>query len=259
MVNFLNICNYKYYIFLIILTLFCAGTNLYSQKLPDKPTVWVSDFAGILDNGQEARLNTMLKAYEDSTSNQVVAVTFPDAQNYPVEEFSIRLAEKWKVGQKDRENGVILAIFMKERKIRVEVGYGLEDKIPDAIAIQIAQNIISPYFKKGQYYEGIYQGIVAIMQAASGKFKAVHGKKSPGGNSTLPLALLIFFLIFLFSIFRRRKFTQVNSRGWRSSGPFFWGGMGGGGFGGGRSGGGGFGGFSAGGGSFGGGGATGSW
>jgi uncharacterized protein len=258
--DFLNYSNNTYYVFLTIFVLFFAGTNLYPQKLPDKPKVWVSDFAGILDGDQEAQLNMMLRTYEDSTSNQVVVVTFPDAQNYPVEEFSIRLAEKWKVGQKDRENGVILAVFMKERKVRVEVGYGLEDKIPDAIAFRIAQNIVPSYFRKGGYYQGIYQGVVAIMQAASGKFKGLPKKNRPGGNSTFPLALLIFFLIFFFSLFRRRKFSQVNSRGWRSSGPFFWGGMGGGGFGrGGSSSGGGFGGFSAGGGSFGGGGATGSW
>ncbi len=260
MVFLLKFHFHKRLFLLVILAVFLRGNNLPAQKIPDIPRQWVEDYAGILDNSQKARLDNILSTYQDSTSNQIVVAIFPDAQDYPVEEFSIRLAEKWKVGQKNPDNGIILAIFMKERKIRVEVGYGLEDMVPDAIAIQIAQNVVSPYFKKGQYYEGIYQGVVALMQAASGKYKGVARKNRPGWSSSFSFVLLVFALIFFISLFRRRKYSQVSSRGWRNSGPFFWGGMGGGGFGGGgSSGGGGFGGFSSGGGSFGGGGATGSW
>lgn len=231
----------------------------HAQKLPPRPTQWVEDYANILDSSQKTQLNNMLRAYEDSTSNQIVVALFPDAQGYPVEEFSIRLAEAWKIGQKGRDNGVILAVFLKEHKIRIEVGYGLEDKIPDAIAIQIAQNVIAPYFRKGQYYQGIREGCVHIMKAAAGKYKGIARKKSSGKKDDLGAAIFFFILIvFFILLFGRNKATSAGSGGWRSGGPFFWGGFGGGG-GGGSSGGFGGGGFSPGGGSFGGGGATGSW
>ncbi|MEJ2636792.1 MAG: TPM domain-containing protein [Calditrichia bacterium] len=245
---------------LLVLIISIFPAILFAQKIPPKPTQWVMDYAGILNNNQEQQLDRMLRAYEDSTSNQIVVAVFPDAQGYPVEEYSIRVAEAWKIGQKGRNNGIILAIFMKEHKIRVEVGYGLEDKVPDAIAIQIAQNIVSPQFKKGDYFKGIQEGCRYLMATAAGKFKGFPQKRSRNRGSDWPLVLIVFFIIFLLSSIGRgrRGGTTFGSRGWRSSGPFFWGGFGG--FGGGGSfGGGGGGGFSAGGGSFGGGGATGSW
>jgi uncharacterized protein len=244
-----------------ILSLILLGflwAELPAQKWPEKPREWVTDYAGILSNREEQSLNNILRAYEDTTSNQIVVAIFQNAQGYPVEDYSIRLAEKWEVGQKGRDNGIILAVFLDEHKIRIEVGYGLEDKVPDATAIQIAQNVIPPYFRKGKYYEGLNRGIISLMSAASGKFKSSPRRRSKDGGSPIPFLFLFILIIFLLSLFRRKR-TTVGSRGWRSSGPFFFCGTGGGGSWGGFSGSGGGGGFSSGGGSFGGGGATGSW
>lgn len=228
------------------------------QTIPPRPQNYVNDYADLLSPEQEATLNRMLRAYEDSTSNQVVVAIFPDAEGYPVEDFSIRLAEAWKVGQKGRDNGAILAVFLKERKVRIEVGYGLEDVIPDARAFQIIRDFITPEFKRGDYYSGIRDGVQAIMASASGKYAALKAARKRKQSPPVNLAALIIFLIVVFFLMlsaRRRRGFVADSRGWRRSGPTFWGGFGAGGFGGGAGGGG----FSGGGGGFGGGGATGSW
>ncbi len=256
--SLLKFCSKYFTGILSLILLGILWSELPAQTLPEKPGEWVTDYAGILSKRQEQTLNNILRAYEDTTSNQIVVAIFQNARGYPVEEYSIRLAEKWKVGQKGKDNGILLAVFLDERKIRVEVGYGLEDKVPDATAIQITQNVIRPYFRQEKYYEGIHQGVIALMGAASGKFKGTPRRRSKDGKNPFPFLFMFFLVIFLLSLFRKRR-TTVGSRGWRSTGPFFFGGTGGGSSWGGFSGGGGGGGFSAGGGSFGGGGATGSW
>lgn len=241
-------------IYAVILGCLLLTVGVFAQKFPARPENFVNDYAGMLKPDEAASLNRMLRAYEDSTSNQIVVAIFPNAQGDAVEDFTIRLAEAWKVGQKGRDNGVIMAVFQAERKVRIEVGYGLEDKIPDAIAIQIYRRFVLPRFREGNYYRGIHDGLVALMASASGKYKGL--KKKSKRKRRFPLIFLLIWLIPWFLIGRRRRGWTAGSRG---LGPFFWGGMGG--FGGGFGGGGSFsgGGFSAGGGSFGGGGATGSW
>ncbi|MEJ2537897.1 MAG: TPM domain-containing protein [Calditrichia bacterium] len=121
--SLLKFC-FKY--FTAILSLILLGilwSDLPAQTLPEKPREWVNDYAGILNNQEKQSLNSTLRAYEDTTSNQIVVAIFQNARGYPVEDYSIRLAEKWQVGQKGKDNGVILAIFLDEHKIRVEVGY----------------------------------------------------------------------------------------------------------------------------------------
>lgn len=249
----LNRIHFFYPSILILLVAVCmTPALLLSQNLPDTPHQYVNDYAGLLGKQEIASLNEMLRAYEDSTSNQFVVAIFTNAQGYPVEEFSIRLAEKWKVGQKDRENGLIMAIFLEERAIRIEVGYGLEDVIPDAVAFEVAQRVIPPYFREEKYYEGIQQGMVALFKAAAGKYQGNPDAEADGIKNWMPL---LIFIIILILVFRRQRFSMGSSGGWRNGGPFYWGGFGGSS----RSSGGGFGGFSAGGGSFGGGGATGRW
>jgi len=238
----------------VTITLLLFISWLPAQKLPDVTGQYVNDYVGWLSQQEINNLNKMLRVYEDSTSNQFLVAIFPDAQGYAVEEFSIRLAEKWRAGKKGRDNGLLMAIFREERAIRIEVGYGLEDVIPDAIAFQIAQSLIPSYFKENNYYQGIYQGLRALIEAAAGKYQGVPGDQSEGDYNWMPLIIIVILLI-LFA--RGRKYSGGSSGGWRNSGPFF-GGFGGG-FGGSSRSGGGFGGFRGGGGSFGGGGATGRW
>jgi len=222
-------------------------------QYPQRPAARVNDFAGLLAPGQERDLEQRLADFERRTSNQLMVVTFPDAGGDVVEDVSIRLAEKWGAGGRQNDNGLILIVFVQERKVRFEVGYGLEGALPDALAARIIRNEISPRFGQGDFSGGIAAGMQAAMQAVQGEYRGTGRRKSTERNAREIGGLIIpiiFILIFLFG-------------GRRGRSALMWylilgGGRGG--FTGGRGGfSGGGGGFSTGGGGFGGGGATGSW
>lgn len=221
-------------------------------QIPDLKN-WVTDLTSTLSPGELSQLNGRLKTYEDTTSNQLITLMIPALEDYPIEYFTIETAEKNKIGTKENDNGLLFLIVKNERKMRIEVGYGLEGAIPDALASSIIRNVVAPHFKKEQYFAGIEAGINAIIDAIAGEYKS-DGKEDDSdekGFSGLFFLIMIAFFIFNF-------FIRGGKR--RGSGFIFLGGLGGssrgGGFGGG---GGGFGGFSGGGGSFGGGGASGGW
>jgi uncharacterized protein len=179
----------------------------------------------------------------------------------------VRAAQKWGAGQKQEDNGAILFVFTGDRKVRIEVGYGLEGAIPDATARRIIDGEIVPRFREGDYPGGIDAGAEAIMAAAKGEYRGTgrtvdEGRRRKQGqfSSCLVLALFLGIFFVLPMVMRsRRAFRTHGGRGWWSGGGWGGGGWSGGGFGGGGWSGGGGGGFSGGGGSFGGGGASGSW
>ena len=223
---------------------------LSAIDVPKRADGYVNDRAGLLSAPVRASLETSLRAFEEKTSNQVVVATFPSLEGNSLEDFSIRLATAWKAGQKKRDNGVIFLIFKNDRKIRIEVGYGLEGVLTDALSGEIIRGVVAPYFRTGDYEGGVVAGTDAIMKATVGEFKGVP-RSSESGRAGRFLAL--FGVIFLFHIFAQANSNSVGRR--RGPGGFFI--PMGGGF---RSGGGGgFGGFSGGGGGFGGGGASGGW
>jgi uncharacterized protein len=169
----------------------------------------------------------------------------------------MRVAEKNKFGTKGRDNGILIIIAKEDRAIRIEVGYGLEGVLTDALSDQIIRQVIAPRFRRGEYAAGIGEGVDAIMAATKGEFKGSPGRNRDAGRY-VPVVFVLLFVLFgiLSRIIRGGRRQYVGSGGYRTIGPWF-GGFGGGGFGGGGFGGGG--GFSGGGGSFGGGGASGSW
>jgi uncharacterized protein len=190
----------------------------------------------------------------------VVAI-FPSLEGESLEDYSIRLAQRWRIGQKSLDNGVILLIFVKDRKMRLEVGYGLEPVIPDIVAGALIRDTLAPRFREQRYAAGIEAAVDAIYQRIAGESGSKPpARGAPTGQPLSPAALLLLLLIFgvfgvaMLSAIRNssRRGVTASGRGWRSYPPIFHGG------GGGWSGGGG-GGFSGGGGSFGGGGASGSW
>jgi uncharacterized protein len=196
----------------------------------------------------------------------VVAV-FRSLEGESLEDYSIRLAEQWKVGQKGLDNGVIFLVFLQDRKMRLEVGYGLEPTLTDAVASTILSTAVAPRFREGRLADGIEAGLDAIDAAIRGEFRGAPREKRDDGIPLL-VPLLFTLLVILgigFSAYRnaayaRRQGWTGGAQGWGRRGAGGWGGWGGGGFGGGFSGGGGSGGgFSGGGGSFGGGGSSGSW
>src|SRR5438552_4331934 len=237
------------------------------DTLPPKPTRYVTDRAGVLGGRAEA-INTRLEDLEKETSNQILVWTDRRVpENYALEEFTVAAARKWEPGQKGKNNGAVLFVFVDDRKMRIEVGYGLEGVLPDALAHKIQEEEILPRFRAGDYPGGIEAGVNAMIAATKGEYKGtgstVDSRRRRRGGSGIPgcVSPFLFLLFFIFiPLLRLSRWRTYGRRGWTSGGGGWGGGFGGfgGGFGFGGGGGGG-GGFSGGGGSFGGGGSSGSW
>jgi uncharacterized protein len=244
----------------LLLWLLLAIAQSAAAAEPDFPPLSgrVVDQAGILSPQAEARLTAQLEAHEKATSNQVVVATLASLEGYDIADYGTRLGRHWQIGQGERDNGALLIVAPNERAVRIEVGYGLEGDLPDAIASNIVQTAILPAFRAGQMEAGVEAGVAAILAAIEGSYEALPQEREPS-RGTLPdwVIPLIFFGVWLF-IAGGAAYGRRRRGGW---GPWIIGGGLGGGFGG-RSGGGGFssgGGFRGGGGSFGGGGASGRW
>ncbi|MBI1804236.1 MAG: YgcG family protein [Ignavibacteriae bacterium] len=241
----------------LCLVLVFAGSALArpDQEIPQLNRR-ITDRTGTLSGGDLERLESILEHFEKETSNQIIVLMVPTIGDQSIEEYSLHVAEKNKLGKKGKDNGVLVVIAKNDHLARIEVGYGLEGVLTDALSSQIIRNVMFPHFRQNDFVGGIAAGVNAIMDATKGEYTA-----EPDGQHTArkfsPLIVILLFALFgIFSSFARRgRRTYMGSRGYYSGGPWF-GGFGGGGFGGGGFGGGGFGG---GGGSFGGGGASGSW
>lgn len=232
--------------------LFILLINGISFSQPEYPVLkqWATDLTSTLSSGEINSLNRQLKTYEDTTSNQLVMLMMPTLDGYPVEMFTYEVASKNKIGTKENSNGILLFIAKNDRKLRIEVGYGLEGALPDALASSIIRNDIVPYFKKDDFYNGIVSGLNSIIAAIGGEYVSTKDPSDEG--KPLSIISTILFIIIAIVI----SFLRKGGGGGRGGFTYY-----GGGFGGSRGSGsfGSFGGFSGGGGSFGGGGASGSW
>ncbi|MFA5012642.1 MAG: TPM domain-containing protein [Ignavibacteria bacterium] len=259
-------------IFLVFVS-FLIFLNVYSQEeqqsrsLSQNPTSiakYVVDETGTLS---QSEINILLKKLEDfdkQTSTQIVVYMINSLDGESIEDVSHTIAEKNKIGQKGKDNGVLVLIAKNDRKLRIEVGYGLEGVLTDAYTTQIRTKEMNPYFKEGKYFEGINRGVDAIMAVTKGEYTADKKNQKDNGACCfgIPIFIIIIFGFIGFSIimsilsriFGWKGSTYTGGRHW-GGGGFFGGGSG---WGGGSSSGG-FGGFSGGGGSFGGGGSSGSW
>jgi uncharacterized protein len=262
--------------------LLISATTMVARAQVDLPTPkhYVEDHANVINASDEHSLNGILQELEQKTGAQYIVLTVLTTGGMPIEQFSIELAEKWKLGQKGKDNGMLFVLAKNDRKWRFEVGYGLEGFVTDQYCGRVGREVLVPYLKKGDYSQGIYRANLTVAQkiaSQAGVTLTGMPKLAPVGRGRrsarrgLPCCSLFLILIFLFMIFGR------GGRGGRGMGmwfllPFMFGGFGGrggyGGYGGyGRSGsfgggsfGGGFGGFGGGmGGGFGGGGASGGW
>jgi uncharacterized protein len=156
----------------------------------------VNDYAGILSTEAAQNLESELKAFEKTDSTQIAVLAIPSLEGENLEDFSIRVAEAWKIGQKGRDNGVILLIAKNERKIRIEVGRGLEGKLTDLVSGRIIRNEIVPRFKAGDFDGGIRQGVSSIMETIKGEYRATAHEPAPYKRRGPPvLTLFIFFLV----------------------------------------------------------------
>ena len=244
--------------FYVVLASYCFA----AEVIPPKPNGYFNDYAGVVSKDAASRFNEQLAQFERDTSDQVVVAVFPKMQSdSDIADYTQRVAQAWGVGQKERRNGVVLFVFVQDRKMFVQVGYGLEGALPDATAFDITERHIKPLFRAGNYEAGLATGIDLICKAIRGEYKGSgktvaesHGIAGVVSN-ILPLIIFIIVLMLLSRFFRKVGGYTYSSRG---GGPVFIP-TGGGAWTSGGDSGGGFSGFSGGGGSFGGGGAGSSW
>jgi len=243
---------------LIILVLLLGLRLFASEVIPPAPAKYFNDYAQVVSSETAAQLNLTLENFEKESSDQIVVAVFPKMQSdSSIEDYTIRVFRSWKVGQKDKNNGAALFVFVQDRKLYIQVGYGLESVLPDATCKQIIEDEIKPHFKSGDYNGGLAVGVQSIIKAVKGEYKgsgrtvAQDRGQSPAKSSLIPTLFIV--IVVLLIIFSRR-----GGRGTGFVSGWIIGSGGGGGWSGGGGGGGG-GGFSGGGGSGGGGGAGGSW
>lgn len=236
----------------LVLLLLALAPQTQAQQ-PDFPplTGRVVDRAELLDPAQEARISQRLAAHEQASGEQIVVVTVPDLQGRSIEEYGYQLGRHWGIGQQGEDNGALLLVARDERKIRIEVGYGLEGRLTDAMSALIIQNVIAPAFKRGEFAAGIGNGVDAMLQVLGGQTppQATGQRPAEAPTGGFPVLLVLFFVVMTLLRGRRGRggllgallLGSAMGRGRR---------RGGGGFGGG---------FRGGGGGFGGGGASGGW
>ena len=234
-----------------------------TPPIPTSPPGQVIDLAGIIDSTQKEQLSRILHELEQKTSVQMVILTLTSLDGEDINSVSLRTAEQWQLGQKDKDNGLLLTVALKDRRYRFETGYGLESVLPDSLLGTIGRQTLVPYFKQGNYSMGIAAATGAIVDILARQYQVeITGrdqlpqtqsrKKSPAASLVV---LLLMLLLFAITLMARRKNRKSGTRGggvpmifpmgWGSGGGF-----GGGGFGGG---------FGGGGGGFGGGGVSGGW
>jgi uncharacterized protein len=244
------------HLFLAALTLFAISANA-AEVIPPTPSAYFNDYAGVVSKEAASRFNEQLAQFERDTSDQVVVAVFPKMQSdSDIADYTQRVAQAWGVGQKERRNGVVLFVFIEDRKMFIQVGYGLEGALPDATTFDITERHMKPLFRAGNYEAGLATGIDLICKAIRGEYKG-SGKTAAGGGgvfSLLPFIIFIIVLIIISRVIQKRGGYSYSSRG---DGPVFI--PSGGGWSSGGGSGGGFSGFGSGGGSFGGGGAGSSW
>ncbi len=266
----------KLTIFFSFLLLAFAG---FAQNLPPKPSnSLVLDSTNTLSSAERQALENKLVAYNDSTTTQIAVVILHNVQGDDINDFAQKLGRAWGVGQKGKNNGLVVLVAKDEHKVSIQVGYGAEGAVPDIVTQQIIQEDILPNFRQNNYYAGLNAATTSLMKYMKGEYKATgggrHHRKENGGIGSA-FILIFIVIVILIVVFRGRGGGGGGGRIYDSRGsasPFWWflagsalgrgsggwGGFsgGGGGFGGGGDGGG-FGGF--GGGDFGGGGSSGSW
>ncbi len=253
--------------------LLCSCVFLFAQDFPQKSNTLITDYTNTLTADQKQSIENKLDAFNDSTSTQISVVLIKSVGQYDIGEYGYKLGRAWGIGQKGKNNGILLLIAIGDRKVTIQTGYGAEGAVPDITTHQIIENDITPNFKQRNYYAGIDAGTNSLIKLMKGEYKAdpkAQQKDNGGGGSIFIIIIIVVVVIILIRRGGGGGGNQViGGRGGAS--PFWWflagnalgrssgGGGFGGGFGGGgdSGGGGGFGGF--GGGSFGGGGSSGSW
>jgi uncharacterized protein len=230
-----------------------------AEVMPPAPQRHFNDYAKVVSSATATRLDQRLANFERETSIQFVVAVYPRMQSdSSLEDYTVRVAQSWGIGTKEKNNGAVLFVFTEDRAMFLQVGYGLEGSVPDALAKRIIEDEIKPHFKNGNFDAGLTSGVEAVIKATRGEYKGsgkTVGEQSNTNILGIAGVLFLLTLLFLFVKLSGGPGTYYGPRGRRRHRSGGWSGWsGGGGFGGGGGGG-----FSGGGGSFGGGGAGGRW
>ena len=259
--------------FLIRVSLLVAvgllAVHAKATEVPEKPSHYFNDYASLIDSRTAQLLDQRLQDFERQTSNQILVVIYPSLpEDASIEDFTQDAFRAWKPGQAGRNNGAVLFVFVKDRKMRIQTGYGLEGALPDAICKRIISDEMAPRFQTGDFGGGLTAAVNAMIAATRGEYKGTgrtvaqaraQGRKGQESTMDVIILLVVFGFIGLSLLRAARRGTVLTSSGSRGSGGVWWIGGGGGGGGGSGGGGGGDSGFSGGGGDSGGGGASGDW
>ena len=244
-----------------VILLLTFGFRLFADEvIPPPPAAYFNDYAGVVSAGTAAQLNQMLENFERQSSDQIVVAIFPKMQSdSSIDDYTVRVARSWQVGQKGKNNGAVLFVFVQDHKMFIEVGYGLESVLPDALCKRIIDEEITPRFRAGDFDRGLTAGVQAMLAATKGEYQGTGttvAEQGPAVNAhhgaNDVISTIIFILLIILFVYFRFFFLPFGGIFYSGSGSSGVSWSGGGGFGGG-------GGFSGGGGSFGGGGAGGSW
>jgi len=239
-------------VLVLIFFIFCGSSKLSAQ--PEMPTLeqYANDFTNTIPSSNLKQINNELRKFDDVSSNQIILLIINTLDGYPLEMYANEVAEQNGIGTKENDNGILFLVVKDDRKMRIEVGYGLEGAVPDALASSIIRNEVAPYFKKDDYYSGVIAGLTALVAASKGEYsRDRQRKRNDNDEKGFPWGFLIFIIIFLVMGRKRGGLGTLLLLGALGGGGRSGGGFGGGGFSGG--------GFSGGGGGFGGGGASGGW
>lgn len=235
--------------------LFATAQTLDKEGIPDVPQPYtlVNDFAGLLSADNKQHLEEKLLAFNDSTTNQIYVITVNTIGDYTIEDYALRTARKWRIGQKDKNNGILLLISKNDRKVDIEVGYGLESAVTDYDCKHIIEDVIVPAFKQSNYHLGIDEATDRIIGLVQGTYHTEVAQNIEIPRWVYILIIILVINIILVFIFGKStgsgggsSWTYSSGGSWSSGGSSSW-----------SSGGSSFGG--GGGGSFGGGGSSGSW
>lgn len=256
---------FRYGILVLVLSLFTATEKLYPQDIPD-PVGFINDFAGVISPRTESAMESLSRELKQKTGSEVVVVTVKSIGDMEYTDYAVRLYEKWGIGEKGKDNGVLIFNAVAERKIRIEVGYGLEGIIPDGLAGEIRDRYLIPHLRKNDFDTGLANGLAAVASIIardagvklSGGIAArpSEGRSRKRGRGGINIFQLMIFFFVISSMFGKRKrggrggllgslfllSMLGGGRGYRSGGFGSFGGGGFGGFGGGMGGGGGAGG-----------------
>lgn len=189
---------------------------LYAQRaVPELWGLHVHDDARALTPGRLDDLEKMLIAYEDSTSNQIAILIIPSLDGDVIEQYALRVAEAWRLGQDDKDNGALLLIAVEDRKMRIETGRGLEGVLTDAVCSRIIRNEIAPSFRQGNYDEGVSAGILAMIAAIGGEYTADDDDQDGNADMSLGARLAVgAFIFFVLGIFTVIGILSPGCAGW---------------------------------------------